>query len=51
VVGMALLPERSCSVRPRSRAVVGAVVLKVIPEGFGPGHPYDRLDRTARPLA
>jgi hypothetical protein len=34
---MALLPERPCSLRPRSWAIVGAVVLEVIPEGLARG--------------
>ena len=37
---MALLPERPCSLRPRSWAFARAVVLEVIPEGFGTGHDY-----------
>jgi hypothetical protein len=37
VVGMALLPERPCSLRPSSWAFVGAIVLEVIPEGFSTG--------------
>jgi hypothetical protein len=33
---MALLPERPCSLRPMSRAVVRAAVLEVIPRGVVP---------------
>jgi hypothetical protein len=37
VVGMALLPERPCSLRPRSRAFDGAVVLESFLKGLARG--------------